>query len=94
MWDGNRFNIRDRVPVNDYDSVNSKPVVSLLPSIHSTFDFINWLETIPVQSILMITTHPQRWTNGTLNWLIELLKQNFKNLIKKNILKRRTQQGK
>lgn len=94
MWDGNRFNIRDKVPVNDYDSVNSNPVVSFLPSIHSTFDLIGWLETIPAQSILMITTHPQRWTDGILNWLIELLKQNVKNLIKKIILKSRTQQGK
>ena len=94
MWDGNKFNIRDKVPVNESELTKSDHSVSILPSIHSTFDLIAWLETIPVQTILMITTHPQRWTNNTLNWIMELLIQNLKNLIKKNILKSRTQKGK
>lgn len=89
MWDGDKFNIRDKVPSNATNTIKPEQIVSAFPSIHSTFDLIGWLETIPGQSILMITTHPQRWTDTPVNWVLELLKQNFKNLIKKIIVRRR-----
>ena len=32
---------------------------------------------------LMINVHPQRWTNDYVPWVKELVGQNFKNIIKK-----------
>lgn len=89
MWDGDKFNIRDKVILNEHDMTNNQHS-SASPFIHSTFDLISWLDTRPEQSILMITTHPQRWTDATFNWLLELLKQSIKNLIKKNVLRHRS----
>jgi len=35
----------------------------------------------------MMTTHPQRWTNRKGEWLKELLLQNFKNAVKRILVK-------
>ncbi len=35
---------------------------------------------------MMITVHPQRWTNSALPWVKELVWQNVKNLVKKIIV--------
>ena len=55
---------------------------SPLITIHSSFDFIAWLKSNPSQNIMMITTHPQRWTNNTIEWMIEFALQNIKNFVK------------
>ena len=76
MWDGAKYTVRDKSDV----SLNS---LSLRPDIHSTFDFINWLKTNPSQEVMMITTHPQRWTDNKLEWWSELLMQRMKNVVKR-----------
>ena len=76
MWDGAKYTVRDKSDV----SLNS---LSLRPDIHSTFDFIDWLKTNPAQEVLMITTHPQRWTDDKLEWWSELLMQRMKNVVKR-----------
>lgn len=38
-------------------------------------------DTLPPK--IMITVHPQRWTNSATPWLKELVWQNVKNLVKK-----------
>lgn len=93
MWDGADYNFRDKLLVNQkkLSSNNTKlkkPILEINNfKIHSTFDLINWLKTNPSIDAMMITTHPQRWTDNSVDWMVELLKQNFKNLIKKMILK-------
>jgi hypothetical protein len=91
MWDGDRFNLRDKLLVNSESLVAntydcSKNSESIISKIHSTYDFVDWLKTTPNQNVLMITTHPQRWTNNHIDWIFELIKQNIKNLIKKFIV--------
>jgi len=78
MWDGVKYNVRDKV--SDQRKVFAK--------IHSTFDFIDWLNTKPTDNILMITTHPQRWTNSTIPWIKELIMQTLKNYVKRWIIRR------
>lgn len=103
MWDGEKYNVRDKfMSLRDkLSSHNSDENSSINRTgdlrdkikenlrIHSTFDFINWLEKKPEQSIIMITTHPQRWTDNVFEWYLELLKQSGKNLIKKFIVRNR-----
>ena len=36
---------------------------------------------------LMMTTHPQRWTNKRLAWWKELVMQNTKNIVKRILIK-------
>ena len=82
-WDGFSVSVRDRVPVYQ-DIWQSKGWV-----YHSTDDIIEAVlkGNFPYQ--LMLTTHPQRWTNNLVSWLSELILQNIKNVIKKVIVKKR-----
>ena len=95
MWDGTNYNVRDKQQVStEQHSIKKEytPKQKLIStssgrSIHSTSDLINWFETKPAQHIIMITTHPQRWTDNSAEWFMEVCKQYFKNKIKKLIIK-------
>jgi hypothetical protein len=50
---------------------------------HSTFDFIDWLKTNPALEVMMITTHPQRWTDDRVEWWMERMMQRLKNVVKR-----------
>lgn len=80
MWDGDKYNVRDKRA----DEQNKNKL-----KIHSTTDLINWFETTPTQNMIMITTHPQRWTDNKVEWFVELVLQKIKNEIKKNFIKRK-----
>lgn len=66
----NQFNIRDKVssPFH-YD-------------IRSTSQLIEHFEKDMLPPWVMITIHPQRWTNGYLPWIAELIFQNIRNIAK------------
>lgn len=53
----------------------------------STYQIIRAAENGTLPARLMITFHPQRWTNAPLPWLKELLWQNTKNIAKYFIVK-------
>jgi hypothetical protein len=82
-WDGFSVSVRDRVPVYQ-DIWLSKGWV-----YHSTDDFLEAVLKGCFPNRLMLTTHPQRWTNNLVSWLSELILQNIKNVIKKVIVKKR-----
>lgn len=95
MWDGDKFNVRDKI--NPALSINKEKLIertnqqikkstNQLSKIHSTFDLINWLKTETNEKGMMITTHPQRWTDNPIEWIRELIMQNIKNFIKKLII--------
>lgn len=97
MWDGDKYNVRDKfltvnkTKLNSDENVlngNAESIVSL--KIHSTLDVINWFEASVNQNVIMITTHPQRWTDNIVEWYFELLKQNVKNVVKKFIVQSRS----
>ena len=52
------------------------------PTYSSTNDIIAAINNNTLPHPLMITIHPQRWTNRPLPWLRELVWQNVKNVIK------------
>ena len=49
---------------------------------HSTFDIIAAAEKGLLPDKMMITTHPQRWTDNPVEWTKELIWQNVKNVFK------------
>lgn len=104
MWDGDKFNVRDKLLINKKQNLNSDSFAHRLKiqdsavseklirnlKIHTTFDVINWLKTSKNQNVIMITTHPQRWTDNFFEWYIELMKQYIKNQVKKFIVRSKT----
>jgi len=88
MWDGDKYNVRDKRVSNDEGRMaNDELRISndelILPKIHSTQDFIDWLATNPTHDVMMITTHPQRWTDSRIEWVQELVMQSLKNVVKR-----------
>lgn len=77
-WDGASVSVRDKAmasrPVQNADFVNR--------SFHSTFDIIKAVEQHDFPDKVMMTFHPQRWTDNVLPWLYELMFQNLKNQVK------------
>jgi len=57
-------------------------------NFHSTFDIIKAAEEGILPDQIMITVHPQRWTNNPLLWTKELVVQNVKNQVKKLIVRK------
>lgn len=71
MWDGEQYSVRDKVndlQINDY---------------HSTKELIAGVLSAQLPNRIMITTHPQRWTDNWIDWTIERVMQWLKNHIKK-----------
>lgn len=73
-----RFNIRDRV--------NSPYSFS----VKDTADIIRMLEDDLLPKKIMVTIHPQRWSDHWGEWLVELLSQNTRNMGKMFFLSRQT----
>ena len=80
MWDGDKYNIRDKATTPYSEKKVGKEVV-----IHSSFDFIEWLDKGNTSNVLMITTHPQRWTDNKMEWITEYVAQHLKNVVKRLI---------
>jgi len=55
---------------------------------HSTFDIIEAVDKGLLPDKIMINTHPQRWTDNPVEWMKELVWQNFKNVVKRIIVRR------
>ena len=81
-WDGFNVSLRDKVPVYQEEWVRQGLV------FHTTDDILEALhnERFPMQ--LMMTTHPQRWTDNKFDWGKEWIGQSAKNLVKRLIVHR------
>lgn len=75
-WDGFNVSLRDKVPIYQDEWARQGLV------FHSTDDVIDAVkkEKLPIQ--LMMTTHPQRWTDRREEWLKEKAMQSTKNVVK------------
>jgi len=94
MWDGDKYNVRDKLLGVKRDTLPTAKPESIYETsdmkIHTTFDVIHWLENNKLPGAIMITTHPQRWTDNMFDWYLEFAKQRIKNIIKKYIVLNRT----
>ena len=68
-------------------SVRDKVETDFHFTFSSTFDLIEEIERDHLPSQIMQNIHPQRWSNGWLNWSQELVLQNAKNQVKRAIVK-------
>lgn len=69
-WDGQKFSLRDKVKTQ------------FKQSFHHTAGIIEAVINESLPPKIMITTHPQRWTDSWTEWFLELFLQNIKNTIK------------
>lgn len=70
-WDGEKVSVRDKVTSNYHFDFKT------------TFDIIEAVPKLPDH--IMITIHPQRWNDKLSKWILELILQNGKNVIKRII---------
>lgn len=81
-WDGFNVSVRDKIPVYQDEWVKQGLVY------HSTDDIIRSIKGGALPRNLMLTTHPQRWTDSKMLWFKELIIQNCKNLVKGFLIKK------
>jgi hypothetical protein len=96
-WDGDKFSIRDKPRLRDEETkigkdeegenrrkgeeVNGNKIGIL--KFHSTFDIIKAANESKLPDKIIITVHPQRWTDQPIPWAKELIMQNIKNIVKR-----------
>ena len=80
MWDGYKVSVRDKIPV--YQDIWVKE-----GKIYHTSDNIISAIGGNLPARIMITTHPQRWTDSFTAWAKEFVMQNLKNVVKRIMLK-------
>ena len=76
-WDGYKVSVRDKIPQYQ-DQWTAKGWV-----YSTTQQLIRAIQKKQLPPRIMITTHPQRWTDNLLAWLKELVMQSVKNAIKR-----------
>ena len=81
-WDGFKVSRRDRIPQYQ-DQWEKEGLV-----FHSTQDIIDAANQGRLPNQMMITVHPQRWTDKTWPWLRELIWQNSKNIVKRYVVRK------
>ena len=79
-WDGYKVSVRDKIPQYQ-DQWTERGWVYRRSS-----QIIEAAEQSQLPACIMITTHPQRWTNHPLLWIKEVVVQTIKNTIKRLFL--------
>ena len=75
-WDGFNVSLRDKVPIYQDEWIRQGLV------FHGTDDVIDAIKKEKLPKQLMMTTHPQRWTDRPEEWLKEKATQSTKNMVK------------
>lgn len=81
-WDGFKVSVRDRIP-GFQDKWTKDRLV-----FHTTDDVIWAVKEGIMPTNMMITTHPQRWSDSFVPWMRELVLQNAKNMVKRLMIMR------
>lgn len=80
-WDGYNVSVRDKIPIYQDQWINKGLVY------HATDDIIEAVEKMTFPYRVMITTHPQRWSDSKGEWLVELGAQSVKNVVKRMMIR-------
>jgi hypothetical protein len=83
-WDGFKYSIRDKIP--QQERWIKEGLV-----FKTTNDIIKAAQENKLPNQIMITVHPQRWTNNVGNWMKEYCLQSCKNVIKRVLIAYRKQ---
>jgi len=79
-WDGYKVSVRDKIEGHQ-EEWTQKGL-----SWHTTEQLLHAIEQDNLPNHVMITTHPQRWTNNAREWWTELIGQTAKNIVKRIIV--------
>lgn len=79
-WDGYKVSVRDKIPTYHDQWVANGWVY------RTTNHILHALAQNQLPAHIMITTHPQRWTNNKIEWAKEWIIQHTKNIIKRVLL--------
>lgn len=79
-WDGYKVSVRDKIPQYQ-DEWTAKGLI-----FHRTGDLLKALDEDRLPAHVMLTTHPQRWTNNRNEWWREMMSQNIKNIVKRILI--------
>lgn len=79
-WDGHKVSVRDKIPA--YQDEWTRQGLTW----HTTPELIEVIRNGRLPKHVMLTTHPQRWTNNKGAWYKEWILQNIKNTIKRILL--------
>lgn len=82
-WDGYKVSVRDKIPGRQEEWSRAGL------TWHRTEELIKAVEAGKLPAHVMITTHPQRWTNNTIAWWKEMIVQNAKNIVKRLLISKR-----
>jgi len=75
-WDGYKVSVRDKIPIHQ-ERWKKEGL-----TFHTTSEIIHAAKEGRLPGQIMITVHPQRWTNTPALWVKEFLLQKSKNIIK------------
>ena len=78
-WDGYKVSVRDKIPEHQ-DRWTAAGL-----TFHTTTQLLEAIEADRLPSHIMLTTHPQRWTNEKGLWWKERILQSMKNVVKRMI---------
>lgn len=79
-WDGYKVSVRDKIP--EFQDEWTKAGLTW----HTTSQLMAAIEQGRLPKHVMMTTHPQRWTNNRGAWYKEAITQKLKNIIKRILL--------
>lgn len=79
-WDGYKVSVRDKIP--QYQDEWTQAGLTW----HTTQQLIEAIRNDQLPPRVMITTHPQRWTNDRSAWYKEYIAQHTKNILKRILL--------
>lgn len=79
-WDGYKVSVRDKIP--EFQDEWTKAGLTW----HTTSQLMAAIEQGRLPKHVMMTTHPQRWTNQKGAWFKEAITQKLKNIIKRILL--------
>ena len=85
-WDGFNVSVRDKIPEHQDEWLKNGLF------FHTTDDIINAIEMGHLPDRVLITTHPQRWTDNLAAWLKEYGLQTVKNQVKRILIARKRSQ--
>ena len=80
-WDGYKVSVRDKIPGHQ------ERWTAAGLTYHTTEQLLEAIKADRLPAHIMMTTHPQRWTNDSAAWWKELLTQSAKNVVKRTIAK-------
>ena len=91
-WNGEKMSVRDKVPDIGSRILGSSGPRYLVsgtwyPAFKSTNNIIAAAETGKLPDQLMLTFHPQRWTDRPMPWIKELIWHNVKNIVNRMIVR-------